>query len=650
MAIPETVFFALCLVGLAVVVVLIQRRYLPLRKTPEYLLVSTFLPLFISCSIVVLVPIDLSSNSSTQDGSRGIVLPSRLLLVAWRISYWLCFVLTWAILPLLISYSDSGHRSPQKRFLQALRENARYHLIILSLGSIGLVYFLFAVGLNFTALKGLVIALSHSYALSLAIFLMGHGLVAVPRELFYSSSISGNLRRLQIRAPPTYDKLLDATHTVEELEAEVSVLRHRKTGSAREFQDWIEELCELLSLPENALPGVQRSSRVPQVITEEYLASLTARLKAALHRRARFQREWETLVQSAADAQSILDSSSSRRLNFTPHFTSTSPSTPISRITILSPYLRHILHLHILPYLRLLGSILLSLASTAIIWTEIIHAFFPRLSLLPYTFIHHPSSSHGAIGLAGQAIAAVWLLYMILAAYHSLSIVKVWGTYCLVPRMTSGSSAAFYSSYAARLTVPLAFNFISMIPKSLTNHEDTVFYKFLGHLVNLTAISEGWNDYFPVVILVPVLAALGNWYRKIGELVGFGDVLQDDEDEGGTAGAWIEGRSLIERELHGAGRSRTSTRATGTGSAGRRVLSPIAGGLRSPRGGRYRDDPNNGGEEEAEESGWGAWMHRVRNTLETVEAPRWLQQQQRRQQPRRPADRRAGRGTSGVRS
>lgn len=73
MAVPETVFFALCLAGLAGVVVLIQRRYLPLRTTPEYLLVATFLPLFISCSIVVLVPIDLSSNSSTEDGTRGML-------------------------------------------------------------------------------------------------------------------------------------------------------------------------------------------------------------------------------------------------------------------------------------------------------------------------------------------------------------------------------------------------------------------------------------------------------------------------------------------------------------------------------------------------------------------------------------------------
>ncbi|KAL0634157.1 hypothetical protein Q9L58_006895 [Maublancomyces gigas] len=75
MAITSGVFSALCLTILAAVVLLLQRFFLPLRSTPEYLLVSTFLPLFISSSIVVLVPIDLASSSAGDSGSRGMHMP-----------------------------------------------------------------------------------------------------------------------------------------------------------------------------------------------------------------------------------------------------------------------------------------------------------------------------------------------------------------------------------------------------------------------------------------------------------------------------------------------------------------------------------------------------------------------------------------------
>ncbi|KAF8251934.1 hypothetical protein K440DRAFT_51345 [Wilcoxina mikolae CBS 423.85] len=625
--IPSAVFFALCLVFIAVVTLLLQRRYLPLRSTPEYLLVSTFLGLFLSSSIIVLVPIDLASASSTDDGSRGIVLPERVLLVAWRISYWLCFVLTWAILPILLSYSDSGHCSPQKRLLQSLRENARYHLIVLSIGAVGLIYFFLSSGFRFYSIKGLLVALSYCYALFLAISLMGHGLVAIPRGLFHASSISGTLLKLQRQAPRAYDKLLEATSNLEAVESEVMLVRQRKTGTALEFQEWIEELAEMAQVPESGSRsgGLLGSSRpsVPSVITEEYLAALTQRLKLCIHRRARFLSEWENLVQSAADAQSILDSKSSQRLTFTKHFAS---PTLLENISILNPYTRHLFYFHLLPYMRIAVASLLSMASIMIVWTEVVHSYFPKAAVIRYTVVHHPSSSSGKIGFAGQCISSLWISYMCFAAYYSLSAVKVWGSYALVRRGTSASSACFYASYAARLTVPLAYNFVSFLPEEDIVNK-SVFYTFLGKLINLTAISEGFNDFFPVLVLIPVCASLFNWYRRIKEIFGFGDVVDEQEEENAfETGGWREGRDLIERELQGTTTGAFSSRASGGGVA--RSMNygsaSAAGPARStaPRS-RYTDEPAEE-EHEQDEGVLRGFVHRVQNTLDTVEAPRWF--------------------------
>lgn len=90
------IFACIALTVLSIVVLLILRRYLPLRTTPAYLLVPVFFGLWLPASIVLLVPIDLASNASPDDEAiRGIWLPDRALLVAWRISYWLTFALTW---------------------------------------------------------------------------------------------------------------------------------------------------------------------------------------------------------------------------------------------------------------------------------------------------------------------------------------------------------------------------------------------------------------------------------------------------------------------------------------------------------------------------------------------------------------------------
>lgn len=90
------VFASIALLVISVVALLILRHYLPLRTSPGYLLVPIFFALGLPASIVILVPIDLASSSRTDDaGTRGIWLPHRLLLVSWRITYWLTFALTW---------------------------------------------------------------------------------------------------------------------------------------------------------------------------------------------------------------------------------------------------------------------------------------------------------------------------------------------------------------------------------------------------------------------------------------------------------------------------------------------------------------------------------------------------------------------------
>ncbi len=90
------IFSVVALLVISLGVLLVLRHYLPLRTTPAYLLVPIFFALGLPASIILLVPIDLASSARDQDaGSRGIWLPDRVLLVSWRISYWLTFSLTW---------------------------------------------------------------------------------------------------------------------------------------------------------------------------------------------------------------------------------------------------------------------------------------------------------------------------------------------------------------------------------------------------------------------------------------------------------------------------------------------------------------------------------------------------------------------------
>jgi hypothetical protein len=357
-----------------------------------------------------------------------------------------------------------------------------------------------------------------------------------------------------------------------------------------------------------------------------------------------------------------LDSAASKKLDLG----KASPGAGFwDRRTILTPYTRFLFHYHLVPYLQITLAAILSLASVCIVWSEVVKGIFPQLSVIRYSVIHHQASGKGQVGLAGQVIAALWMVYMCAASLISITEVKVWRGRALVRRNTAHESAFWYASQVARLSVPLTYNFMTFLGSI---YRDTVFYDFLGQLINLTPLWK-WFDYlFPVFILVPVCATLFGLYGKVKRVVGFGviDALDDDDDVDANgpdgipaygSGSWREGRDLIERELNGSSAAIRARRGDVPSSSNRSapVLSiPRSGGGdrggggpttpfgTSPTGGlgvgpsgsrpqantsarRVGRPPaaalDDGGDDE---NFFEAFGHRVKNTIDTFDTPKWF--------------------------
>lgn len=509
-----------------------------------------------------------------------------------------------------------------------------------------MIYIFISYGVHTESLKATVMALAYCWGLVLAIYLMGHGLVMIPRSLFRKASISGRLRRIQVNAIKVHDKMEEAIQTMEDLEAQVAELAKRKTGSAVQFRDWIEELAEETHLPESRPRTLSRRMSVPEVnippvITERYLADISRKLTRAQHSRARYLDEWDNILQEASDVQAVLDSAASQRIEIG----QASPgSSFLERVTILTPYTRYLYKYWFLPYMRMALGCFLSLASFCIVWSEVTKSINPLFSIIAVTIVHHPTSERGQIGFAGQVIASCWLLYMCAAALISLTEVKVWRGRALVRRNTHGESAMWYAMQVAKLTVPLSYNFLTFLPMDTSGDASThtVFYNFLGNLIQLTDIGAWFDWLFPCFILVPVCAALFNLYGKVANCTGFGGVIEDDEDEnesGYGTGSWREGRDLIERERQG----HSSLGNLGQSSSNRRThvpnnpqnraaptlsVPPAADRTRSPaRASTARaaaSQPQSSTEPE-DENFFEAFSHRVKNTLDTIQTPKWFQ-------------------------
>jgi predicted RND superfamily exporter protein len=67
----------------------------------------------------------------------------RGLTMVWQVFYWTAFVMCWAVLPLLMNYVQTGEFTVQGKIKRAVKEQARYYLIIGSIGIVLLIYLWF---------------------------------------------------------------------------------------------------------------------------------------------------------------------------------------------------------------------------------------------------------------------------------------------------------------------------------------------------------------------------------------------------------------------------------------------------------------------------------------------------------------------------
>ena len=480
----------------------------------------------------------------------------------------------------------------------------------------------------------------------MAIYLMGHGLVAVPRRLFRNADVEGRLKRIQSQAPTVNDRLSDATTELEDLEAQLTQLRKRKNAVSRDHEEWIEDISDASRLPESRILSTASTvpaPALPAVLTDRYLAELTRKLTRARHKRARFVETWDRLIQEAVDTQAIVDARASKKLDFgkaSPH------SSWYERWNLLTPYTRYLLYAQVVPGIRIAHGAIFSLASVCIVWSELVKYVAPKLSIISLTILSHSKAHVNEVGFGGQVIASLWLLYMSMATLASFSDIKIWGNRALVRRNTYGESATWYSGQIAKLTVPLAYNFLTFFPPDV--HRETTFYHFLGRLINLTPLGAGFDYFFPIFILIPVCATMFDLYGRVKNVFGFGIIGDDDEGNPSAygTGGWREGKELIDRELEGASRLGLAGNLDGP-------FSPLASGVQSPTRAGHQQDPNHiapgqssrpnvlrqstfqerqaqrladatAAAEEEDENVFQGFAHRVKNTIDNVERPEWL--------------------------
>eukprot|EP00894_Picocystis_sp_ML_P003858 jgi/Pico_ML_1/54375/g4733.t1 len=157
---------------------------MPCRGTPMLVRLDAGVAWMASLSILLLVPSDVAI--ALRGGSQA------MLEVMWPIAYWYAFGAMFSVLPIHQEYADAGDFTALDKLRTSLRENAIFYGTLGAAGVMGIIMLLITGKLDFTNVVGFCIALSNSFGLMGVLFLMGFGLVDIPRRLWHGGNVEGN--------------------------------------------------------------------------------------------------------------------------------------------------------------------------------------------------------------------------------------------------------------------------------------------------------------------------------------------------------------------------------------------------------------------------------------------------------------------------
>ncbi|XP_076051172.1 LMBR1 domain-containing protein 2 homolog [Oratosquilla oratoria] len=509
--------------------------------------------------VTATAPPDVNPNTTNTDTPAvqckepWSAVPFGVFFTFWRVVYWTSQVLTWLVLPLMQSYTKAGDFTVTAKLQSAIIDNAIYYGSYLLIVGIILLYVALRPDIDLDGLKPHAIAASASntWGLFWLVLLLGYGLVDVPQSIWFTASPLHALSHAYFRAAKLAQERAEANERLNDLLQSLrSIGQCVGPGHAlRPHLDVMESKvpAELLHRAQHHhLHTPEDSPRSGSDLpTVKALVRLHKQLLKALQHHRRVETQWAMLVPAVEELEDTYRNCLSNVASFT-HAVPHRRHHLIQRI--YTPVVEWYWRCRIRGYLMQGLALLCGLLSGAVVWSEL--TFFNQKPVLSLFAIWVNLAKDNQDYLTIEVLSTLTMAYLALCAYRTLFKVRVLNLYYLAPHhQTDEYSLIFSGMMLSRLTPPMCLNFLSLI--HMDSHvihahaEETHYTQIMGHMDVISIISDGFNIYFPMMIVALCLATYYSLGSRLLSALGFQQFIGHDDL---TTDLIDEGRTLVNRE------------------------------------------------------------------------------------------------------
>lgn len=477
--------------------------------------------------------------------------PDHVLPTLWKIVYWTSQFLTWLLLPMMQSYSRAGDFTVMGKIKSALIENAIYYGTYFLIFGVCLIYVAARPDLHIDAekLKVILVTASNTWGLFLLVLLLGYGLVEVPRYVWNNAKHSHMLSRTYFKIAKQSTEKTEAEENLEDVLEEVKQASEkiRYNHALRKHVDTI-----LLKCPESMKTSVSRTEDY-----EDYSVSIDTPSESALvkmHRNViyamqtntRHQTQWTNMMEKAFQLEDMIINEISADHKYKNSFP---PGRHPLIQKIYTPKIEWYWKCVLQPWVCRVMAVVFTVISFMVVWSECL--FFikePVLSIFA-VFINLAKENYDYVYIELASILTI--AYLCTCAYYSVFQIKILNYYYIAPHhQTNEYSLIFTGMLLCRLTPPMCLNFLGLIHLDShvthsNNIKETAYTTIMGHMDVVSIISDGFNIYFPIMIVLLCICTYFNLGTRILHLLGINQFIGDDDL---TQELVDEGKEIVKRE------------------------------------------------------------------------------------------------------
>ncbi|KAF5274003.1 hypothetical protein FQA39_LY01118 [Lamprigera yunnana] len=466
----------------------------------------------------------------------------------WRTVYWSSQCLTWLLMPMMQSYIKAGDFTIKGKLKSAVIDNAIYYGSYLFICGVLLIYLALKPGINldWSKLKAIASSASNTWGLLLLVLLLGYALVEVPRGLWNNSNHTYVMNYAYFKAAKLSSDKCEAEETVDDVLESLQAV----SLAIRPGHPLYNNLETILHKVPIELRDRMTRRQLPEdtpidVPSEKSLIRLHKQVIKALQVLQRTETQWNILVEQIFSHEDTLRHFTSMDRRFKPTF---AKPKPVILRYIYSPTIEWYWKCVVRAYVQKMLAVFAGILSVVVVWSEV--TFFnkePVLSIFAI-IVNLPSVKYDYFTI--ELLSTVIILYLCYCAYSTVLKIRVLNLYYLAPHhQTNEYSLIFSGMMLSRLTAPLCLNFLGLI--HMDSHIikkqmfETDYTQIMGHMDVIAIISDGFNVYFPIAILVFCLATYFSIGARLLSMIGFHQFVGDDEI---TTDLVDDGRELIKRE------------------------------------------------------------------------------------------------------